>query len=421
MTLPLFYRETLAHARSNRLWAAAFLLTALIPFMIIFARVGFEICAGLIGLMFLWHSFSTHNWGWLRDPIAVVCLVLWAWMLVVVQPLAVSPSARWMEAIAWIRFPLMFMALRFWVLAVPSARTLLASIVALLLVVVMVDCWWQLLTGTSLSGYPRTVQGRLTGPFDYPKVGLFLGKFAVPVFAICVAAAAMAGARRWLIGGVIVWALMVLTVLMTGERSAFLITAMATAVIAALMMLREKRLRVPCIIAALVGVMGLVALYHANPWVRQRADMGYETISNYRQSDYGALAISAYDIGMAHKLHGGGIRGYRGLSPDLYYKQTMFRGLHPHNAFLEMFAEAGLPGLLIMIALIVVMGRNAMQQFRMARGVEVLLPAAAFGALIQHFFPLVGMQSFFSNWAAVNLWFCLALIFSAIPTRVRSN
>jgi O-antigen ligase len=411
MPMPIFYRETLAHARAQPLWAAAFLLTALIVFMIIFARVGFEVCAALVGLMFLWHSARTRDWHWLRDPLAMVCLLIWAWMLLVVQPLAVSPSARWMEAVAWIRFPLMFMALRFWVLAVPGARTTLAVIIASLL-----DTLWQFVQGVSLSGNARTLTGRLTGPFETPKIGLFMGKFAVAALALCMAVALAANARRWVVGAALLWALVMLTVLLSGERSAFLLLALATGVIAVLMALRNSRLRMPCILLALGALLGVVALYEGSPWVRERANAGYETITHYRESDYGALAISAYDLGAAHPLHGVGIRGYRGMSPDLYYKGQKFRGLHPHHAFLEMFSESGVPGLLLMMAMIAVLARNAAQQFKAAKGINALLPAAAIGVLVQHFFPLIGMQSFFSNWAAVNLWFCLAIIFSAIPT-----
>ena len=421
MTLPLFYRETLAHARTNRLWAAAFFLTALIPLMIIFARVGFEVCGGLVGLMFLWHSYRTRAWGWVRDPFTIVCLALWAWMVLVVQPLAVSPSANWLEAIAWIRFPLMFMAMRVWVLALPASRATLALILATILALVVIDTLWQLLTGTSLSGYPRTESGRLTGPFAHPKVGLFVGKFTLATLGMCIVVAASVNSRRAVMASVVLWALAIFVVLMSGERSAFLMTAAATAVVAALMMWRNKRVRIPCIAAAVIAMVGLVALYQISPWLRDRADQGYETITNYSQSDYGALAISAYDIGKEHMPHGSGIRGYRGLSPDLYYKGQMFRGLHPHNAFLEVFAEAGIPGLFLMLAMIAVLARNAAQQFRAAQGMEALLPAAAIGVLVQHFFPLIGMQSFFSNWAAVNLWFCLALVFSAIPMTTRGR
>lgn len=419
--MPLFFKETIAHARTQPLWAAAFFLTALIPFMIIFARVGFEICGGLVGLMFLWHSFRTRTWGWLRDPVTVACLVLCAWMLLVVQPLAVSPSAKWVEAVAWIRFPLMFTAMRFWVLALPAARATLAAMLALLMAVLVIDSWWQLLTGTSLSGNPRTLEGRLTGPFDYPKIGLFIGKMANVSLGVCVVVAALASSRRWVIGSLVLWVIVVLTVLLSGERSAFLMTAMAMAVMALLMMLREKRLRAPFMVAAVAAMAGVVALYHTSPWVKLRADQGYEVITNYRQSDYGALAISAYDIGREHWLHGSGIRGYRGLSPDLYYKGQMFRGLHPHNAFLEMFAEAGIVGVAIMLSMVGALLRHAVQQFRATQGIAALLPAAAMGVLVQHFFPLIGMQSFFSNWAAVNLWFCLALAFSAIATPSRGG
>ena len=419
MNLPLFCRDTYAHARAHKVWAAAFFLTLLIPFMIIFARVGFEICGGLIGLMFLWHSVRTRTWGWLRDPFSILCGVAWVWMVLVVQPLAVSPSAQWGDVLAWIRFPLLFAALRFWVLAVPAARTTLAAMLVVLVVLVMVDTLWQFYTGVSLSGNPRTVHGRLTGPFEHPKVGMVIAKLALVALAVCVAAAA--GARRWLVGGVLLWAMVVLTVLLCGDRSVFLMAVMATAVIALPIMRREKRLRMPMMIAACASVVGLWALYQTSPWVQLRANQGYETITNYAQSDYGVIAISAYDMGREYWLHGVGVRGYKAMAPDLYYKGEKFRSLHPHHAFLEMFAEAGVVGLLLLVAMVTLLARNALQYLRVSHGSVALVPAVALGVLVQHFFPLVGMQSFFGNWSAMVLWFCLAVIFSAIPSNVRSH
>lgn len=419
MTMPLFYRDTVAHARANPLWGAAFFFTLLIPFMVIFARVGFEICGGLIGLMFVWHSARARQWAWLRDPFSIACLVMWAWMLLVVQPLAISPSAQWTEAVAWIRFPLMFTALRFWVLAVPAARTTLAMILAVLLSLVVVDTLWQFLQGVSFAGHPRTSTGRLTGPFENPKVGIFLGKFALVALPLCVAAALAEKSRWWLAVSLALWTLVIVTVLLSGERSAFLMIMMATGVIALLMLLRDKRLCIPYVAVAFVAVLGFSALYHTSSWVKLRVNEGYDTITNYSQSDYGALAMSAYSIGLQHPLHGVGVFGYRGVAQDLDYKGVMFRGLHPHNMFLEIFAESGLPGLLILVGMIGTLARNAVQQFRRTQGMQALFPATAIAVLVQHFFPLVGMHSFFSNWSAVIIWFCLAVIFSAISTKGR--
>jgi O-antigen ligase len=417
MTCPNFVHETIAYARQNRVWALAFVATLLMPLMLIVARVGVEICCALIGLAFLWHSARTRDWQWLRDPFTLACLVAWGWLVLVVAPLAVAPSSKWPDAALWFRFPLMFAALRFWVLAYAPARLTLASMLALLLALVVVDTFWQMLTGVSLSGQPRIENGRLTGPFETPKVAQYLGKLVMPAVAICIAAALALRLKRPAMLAVVLLVASIVMILLSGQRSTFLTVLLGCGVMGGLMLLRDRRLLKPCLLAGALVIGGFFALYTTNDWVKIRSDQGFETMLHYPKSDYGVLAIAGIDMGKAHWLHGTGLRGFRDFCPDLPYNGYTFRGMHPHNAFVEWFAETGAIGLLLFITMIGVLLRDSLQHFRAARGLDALLPAAAIGILAQHFFPLMGMQSFFTNWPAMLQWFPLAMMFAALPPR----
>jgi len=149
--------------------------------------------------------------------------------------------------------------------------------------------------------------------------------------------------------------------------------------------------------------------------VQMRGQQMLETMQHYKQSDYGQLAAVALDIGQAHLLHGAGLHGYRELCPTLVSYGITFRGLHPHNYYLEWFAEAGLPGLLLLLAMVIVLLREDMQHLLRAHRLEKLVPAIVLGVLVQHFFPFVGMQSFFTNWGAMLQWYTLSLSFAALP------
>lgn len=417
MSLPIFIRETLAYARLHRLWALAYVATLLLPLMLIVARAGIEICSGIIGLAFLWQSFRTRQWAWLRDPFTLLCAASYAWLVLVVTPLAVNPAAGLVDAALWFRLPLMFAALRFWVLAQVEARTTLAYILAMLLTLVAADAVWQFATGVSLSGHPRLESGRLTGPFTNPKVGLYLSKLLVPVAALCAVAALMARHRLALIasGGLAVVGMA--AILLSGERAAFITAALACATTLGVMMLSEKRLRLPCLLASSVALAAVVGIYFTNPWVAARSQQALHLMTHFAESDYGVLASAGIEMGREHWLHGVGLRGFRELCPELPYAGVFFRGLHPHNAYIEWFAEAGLMGLLLFVASLAVLLREAVQHIRQNNGLQRLIPAVALGAWVQHFFPLMGMQSAFTNWAALLQCYVLALIFAALPRR----
>lgn len=418
MRMPDFISDTLALARRDPLWAVAFVACALLPLMLIYARVGAEICSAIMGLAFLWRSARLRQWHWLHEPFALACLVAWAWLLLVVTPLAANPGAGWVGAAMWFRLPLMLLAARYFVLQPAPARTALAVILALMLALVAFDTLWQLAQGVSLTGNPRIEYSqRLTGPFDSPKVGIFMGRVLLPIIGLCLMAALVRRSKRAAAASLGLLLMVIATIIFTGERAAFLTTALGCTVAAGLLIVTEKRLRLPILAMGLLFVVALVVLFETDSWVHTRGTEMFNVMRHYPQSEYGQLVQAALAIGQEHWLHGVGLRGFRDFCPELHAGVSVFRGLHPHNAFAEWFAEAGLVGLLLFAGIVATLLREALRHLRGTQGVARLLPAVAVGVLVQHFFPLMGMQSFFSNWSALLLWYSLSLMFAALPPR----
>ncbi len=416
MRLPGYVQDTLAHAREDRLRAVALVATLLLPWMLIFARAGIEVCGAVIGLCFLWHSYRTRQWQWLEEPFTRLCLVAWGWLALVVTPLALTPATSATDALLWFRLPLLVLALRHFVLRTKAARTVLGMMLLALLMLVMLDTLWQYVADTSLTGHARLASGRLTGPFTGPKVGLFLGYMLLPALALGLAYA-LTLPRPWMVMApvAVLAAVGLVVILLSGERAALLSTLLALGVVAGMLGIAEKRLRVPFLLALLALGAGLTAVYFASPWVQLRTAEALDVMGHYWQSDYGQLANAGLHVGREHWLHGVGLHGFRDVCPDLYYKDILFRGMHPHNIFVEWFAEAGLPGLLLVVGIIITLLQQAVQQWRLAKGINRLLPAMALGVCAQHFFPLMGMQSSFTNWSAVLGWYTLAVAFAALP------
>jgi O-antigen ligase len=397
-------------------WKIAFLAALLLPWMLIFDRTGAEICCALIGLTFLWRSAATRNWGWLRDPFTMLCALAWAWLLLVVTPLALDPGNSLAPAAAWIRIPILFIALRYWVLAKPDKLYTACIVIAGMLSLVMVDTLWQYMTGLSLSGNSVGQDERLTGPMDAPKVGLFIGKLVVAAAVVGWATTPRIRRFSWVRWGLLVLA-GVATIMLAGERSAFLAAMLAIAVGMGLLVVMERRFRLPCIGLGLAGMALCIGVYLTNDFVRERAKFAARTITHYSKSDYGQLVQVGYNIGRENMLHGVGLKGFRKLCPELDHYGVLFRGVHPHNVYIEWFAEAGLPGLVLCVAIIVTLLGMAGCVFWRSSGRGRIVPAIACGVVLQHFFPLMGMQSFFTNWSALLVWYSMGLIFAALPPK----
>lgn len=419
------FQRNLMQARRDPVWGVALLAALLMPWMLAFARAGIEVCGALIGLGFIWHSTRTRDWAWLRTPFAKVALLSGAWLCVVASPLGEVPLRSFLEGLAWLRFPLMFLALRDWLLREASARTLLAASIAAAVTLVMGDALYQAASGYSLlTGHAKLASGRLTGPFEHPKVVMYLGKLLLPAAALLLLSLERAASRL----AVLLWVTLGLcTILLAGERSALLGALLVLGLVAGLMALRQDKLRLPVLLAGVGLLLSFALLYATNGWVQTRMGQMAETILHYPKSDYGLLAGAALDLAREHPWHGLGIYGFRALCPWLGYElgdQVLwFRGYHPHNFYLEWLIEAGVPGLLLLLAQVFTLGREGVQQFRRSIGWRGELAAAAtLGLLVQHFFPLIGTQSYFANWPAMMQWLALGMLFAVLgPGKTRAD
>ena len=417
MRLSAAFREVRALAKADRLWGVAFVATLLLPWMLIFSRAGMEICSALTGLAFLWHSYRRREWDWCRDPIFRICVVAWLWLLLVVSPLALNVEASFKDSAAWIRFPLLYAALRYWVLTRREPLQVIAVSIAVMMALTIIDTLWQSATGMSLTGHATIADSRrLTGPLTTPKVGTLLAKLLLPVIAILLALNTRRSSKVIAAGLVLAT---LTTIMLSGERAPFISTVLAGVVAMILLVLRDAKLRVPCLLTAAVISVLAVGLYATSPFVQHRAEQTVVAVTNYPQSSYGSLVVAGIDIAKQYPWHGVGIRSFRKVCPELGPEGDRFRSMHPHNAYIEWLTEAGVVGLLLFVGMLALFARDAWRYYRLTSGIERLLPTLALGVLVQHFFPLMGMQSFFINWSAYTVWFSLSLIFAALPRVTR--
>lgn len=402
-------------AKADPAWGIAFLGVLLLPWMLVIARIGAEVACGLTCLAFLWHSARSKDWLWLREPFTRMCLLAYAWLVLVVTPLAHDPSVSVSTAVAWARLPIFFIAVRYFVLQKPGALAGLSVSLKVLLGLVIIDTLWQAAMDVSLSGNPIVWDTkRLTGPFDQPKVGQYIAKLLLPAVAILYLAAplkrpALAAAALLLFG--------VMAIILSGERAAFLTTLLGGGVAMLLLAHGDARWRKPCIIACVIGAIVAVTLYFTVSLVNLRAHQLVDGVRNYPTTAYGMLAREGLVIGSENPLTGVGLRNFRIVCPDVKLTGGTFCGTHPHNVFVEWFSEAGVPGVLIFLGMLAVLCRTAWRNLRASDGAGRVMPAVALGVLVLHFFPVMGTQSYFTNWSALLVWYSIALAFGAMTVK----
>ncbi len=406
----------LARDASHRLWQIAFFSALMIPATLVIDRFATEALIALIDLLFLAHCAGKKQWGWLREPMTVMLLAAWAWMVLVVTPMAHNIAASSTIALPWVRFIVFFAAMRCWVFTEERPFKIMAMWMAFIFILIVVDTMWQYTYGISLTNHRVLESGRLTGPFDNVKVGIYLSRMLLPVIGLCIF---FSFPEQFSRGAILIYALLccavLVTIAMSGERAPFGTAIFGILTVLGVAAFREKQLRVTCLCLIAATIVLVYALIFTQPWIYSRLKYTLDLAMGFRHSSYGQLLWMAWDMGNEHLMTGVGMRNFRDIAQH-YVDSSLatHHNIHPHHPYLEWFAEAGLPGLLLFLVFICFLIFRTGAVLRRATKKRALLAAFVAGTLVVLLFPLVPTQSFFTNWPAMMFWFALSLTMAAL-------
>jgi hypothetical protein len=350
----------------ERLRQIALVAAMAVPFGLLHMFVLAEICVAVTDILFLVDAVQRRHWGWARQPWFLLATAWWLWLVFCSAPLHYpgfgSDGAKgFVEAVVIMRLILFAAALQRWLLVTPPARRAAWIMLALSALWIGLESWQQYLTGTNIFGDPRWGDGALTGPFRKPRAG--------PLYAHLLFIAMLPPAF-WLFGrpgragraaGMALTLLGVATAVLIGQRMCVLLAGLGLVVTTCTM----KRLRLPMAASLAVAVAVILATPIISPHTQAKlVDETQENLHHFSQSPYGQIFTVAIDMGLQSPWHGWGYRGYRedcaaprfnvGL-PALGVPPTQLAlgacNLHPQNFYIQAFSDAGLPGLGLFSAL----------------------------------------------------------------------
>ncbi|MBB2206313.1 O-antigen ligase family protein [Gluconacetobacter takamatsuzukensis] len=335
-------------------------MTLMLPFFLLRGRAisdGFMSC---IGVLFLLHCLRARDRGWWRGW-PVFALAFWA--LAILSSVMHGTGHAVAEALVLGRFLLFCAALECWVLRDGAARRWLGLSVTLAALWLVVECWQQYLLGTNLWGYPRWVDGALTGPFYKPRAGAALLMVVFPGLMVFATRWLEAPAWRPRLAGVGLIMFLVLTMILIGQRMPALLFGLGLGIMAVLI----RRLRWPVLAAGLVGVAGLALLPVLSPPAYAKLVVRFmDQMRHFSDSPYGQIYIRAGVMLDRHPWLGLGVDGFRNACADPAYVRDLVlfghtfpsRGvavgcnIHPHNIYLDVATTAGLAGLACFVAMV---------------------------------------------------------------------
>ncbi len=318
------------------------------------------------------------------------------------------PEKSWLVGLASLRFYLLGIVLLFQA----ESRRLVEKIsqwLVLLVMVWVIDALIQALLGFNLLGM-TSYPGRLTGVFGQNvKLGPVLALF-LPVVMIymCQHKAWL----RWLVVG-----LMLAVILLSGTRSAWLMSGFV------LLMFWWHHVKgrrwLLFLKTASLAVLGVTALWFVSDDFQQRVERSIQLLDggagavDFALADRLPIWQTAVNMYQSHPFNGVGARAFRvayaefASEGDVWIAQQG-SGLHAHHWVLELLAETGTIGLILMLWVLVLLIKHSKHVFQN----DDVWPYGV--ALMAAFLPVVSLYSLFSSFWSICLWWLLIMLMSGI-------
>ena len=392
----------------------------LLPLLLIFSRSLADITIVLISILFLYHSHKNIGWEWIKEKWFCFALFFSAYCMTINSALSINPTESLAYSIFFIRWPVFAMALAFWVLSdIKSLKRFLLSM-TIVLVFTIFDTWWQFFFEIDIFGFEKARFNRLTGPFKgNPQVGVWISKLILllPLFLILCNKFKLQDHRNYLIFAFFMCAtLLFLSILITGERMAFLMMISSIFILFGGLALEKIFSFKKILVLSLLSFFGIFTFTLSFPEATNYAFFTtIEKILNWRSSDYGLVWQSAYDVWMQSPFFGAGLHKYREACENLgtygtYYLASVAPGVcfHPHNISLQLLSETGIIGFVLFYLMVFFLAISSLRTYFIKK--LWLNFAIVLSIIFSCFLPIQSGTSFFANKYGAIIWLLVGVM-----------
>jgi O-antigen ligase len=386
-----------------------FFILCLLPIFTIFSIAAANFVVSFIGVSFIFYFFvkknfnifytySNSSWGWF-----FIYLVFCLYLIINPANFIFFNSISFSKAVSFIRFPLFFLALYFWIIKDSKEIIRLVYIITACIVFVAFDVIFQKFFGNDIFGFlpgqlstETNIYSRFGGPFNQ-----FLVSGSYLFQSILIITLLFFSNRIKYHNFTLLISLLFFATIISGERMSVL--KLFLFLILLNIFFLKKNLKYFNI---LIVFFILTFSVYQNDYLKNK----YIVVTNNQignlnllkeKSQHYAHYYAAFKIFEDNKLFGTGFRSFR-VSCKQYQNLEDFSyegcNTHPHNFALEILAEQGLVGFLIFLSFICLFFK------RFFRSNKVLLLYCSC-----YFIPFLPSGSYFASWDNINFWFYLSL------------
>ena len=280
------------------------------------------------------------------------------------------------------------------------------------LTIIIIDAYYQFISGTNIFGqYPlsETIHLRFSGMFgDELVLGRYL-VYIVPFFFALHSMQENISIKHSLAGMVILISSDVL-IYLSGERTAFFLLTLSTVVII-LFIRKYKYLRLITFVFSLF-IISILTIFNPGVYKRnveltvQQIGIGQEKkhiFSERYQSHY----ESAFKMFLEKPITGYGPKMFRQLCrDDRFYENSESCTSHPHNTYIQLLAETGIIGTLIIGSIFIFIISQFFRHtysiilFKKQRYLEDY-QVCLFALCLIILWPFAPSMNFFNNWISI--------------------
>ena len=389
----------------------------LLPFAIPFSRSIADITIILIALAFLCKSYFENDWHWAGETWFKMACVFVVYCVFVNSSLSINPTESLKYSIYFLRWPLFALALTYWVFTdLQSLKNFLYIIIFVTLFLIL-DTWYQYVMGHDIFGIEKFSITRLTGPFRRPYIGMWITKLIIlPLlcFAIIKTYKDFLRKKYLFITLFIFLGVYFLTIFITGERMALLMTLLSIFIIL-LGLIADKHISILKILFLFI-LISLSTYFFSitNPEQSQRVIFSsIDKIINWKTSDYGLVWKSAYDVWQESPLFGAGLHKYReacgllGIYGNADNPISAGVCFHPHNISMQLLSETGIVGFVLFFSMVIALSIEMLKEYFLNK--NWLIFSLSLNILLACFLPIQSNTDFFSNKYSSLVWLLIGV------------
>ncbi len=375
------------------------------PIIYLIERDPADLWLSFICLIFLFRCYKLKDWRWASQLWFRSATTLWVFGLFSAIT-SENPYFTFQQGFVWIRFPLYAAAAQVWLAKDRDIRIvmLLSMLVGMII-----------MSGILIAETIIIPKDRLTWPYGDMVPGGYIAKVLLPLFCVLVAVASSKKNKAGLCSGTLALLSFGVSIL-TGERTNFLIKACSGFLASIIWKPKVILLSTLFLIEFLAVLTVLLTRSDLNRTFTKHFIKEIPLINTSDNNAYWGAWRSGLQQGIMKPLKGIGPSGTRNtceaLNTDLprWLPGKNYCGNHPHNFYIQLFAETGIIGLFvgcIMFASIIFTCYKAKKE-----NFNCPMSTTAFIVPFALFFPLQQFGSFYGQWGNLFTWFAIGFAIS---------